>query len=144
MEFGPINLAGGILVVLMLVPNILYALKHPGAGNQCTSKVMGLLEQVGRYGSMVLMILPLGVGKFGFPSLADLLLWLFGNGTLLLLYWGCWIRYLCRPGRKLAIALAVIPACIFVLSGLTLQHWLLVGAGAVFAIGHIYVTLQNN
>lgn len=144
MEFGPINLAGGILVALILVPNIIYALRNPGAENKCTNKWMNLLEQVGRYGSMALMVLPLGVWKFGFPSLGDLLLWLFGNGTLLLLYWGCWIPYLCRPSRKLAIALAVIPTCIFILSGLTLQHWLLVIAGIVFGIGHIYVTLKNN
>ena len=31
MEFGPINLAGGILVALILVPNIIYVLKNPGA-----------------------------------------------------------------------------------------------------------------
>ena len=144
MEFGPINLAGGILVALILVPNIIYALRNPGAENKCTNKWMNLMEQVGRYGSMALMVLPIGVWKFGFPSLGDLLLWLFGNGTLLLLYWGCWIPYLRNPGRKLAIALAVIPTCIFILSGLTLQHWLLVITGIVFGVGHIYVTLENH
>lgn len=144
MEFGPINLAGGILVALILVPNIIYALRNPGAENKCTNKWMNLMEQVGRYGSMALMVLPIGVWKFGFPSLGDLLLWLFGNGTLLLLYWGCWIPYLRKPGRKLAIALAVIPTCIFILSGLTLQHWLLVITGIVFGVGHIYVTLENH
>ena len=144
MEFNPINLFGFIIVVIMLIPNIIYGIKFKGLENKCTNKAMNVIEQAGRYGSMALMVLPLGVWKFGFPSLGDLLLWLFGNGTLLLLYWGCWIPYLCRPSRKLAIALAVIPTCIFILSGLTLQHWLLVIAGIVFGIGHIYVTLKNN
>lgn len=144
MEFGPINAAGGIIVVLMIVPNILYALRNPGAKNKCASKAMNLLEQAGRYGSMALMVLPLGVWKFGFPSLGDLLLWLFGNSALLLLYWVCWIPYLRRPGRKLALALAVIPTCIFILSGQTLRHWLLVISGIMFGIGHIFVTLENN
>ena len=144
MEFGPINLAGGILVALILIPNIIYALRNPGIENKCTNLFMNLLEQVGRYGCMALMVLPVGVWKFGFPSVGDLLLWLFGNGMLLLLYWGCWFFYLRLPGKKLAIALAVIPACIFILSGQTLRHWLLVIAGILFGIAHLYVTLENN
>ena len=39
--------------------------------------------------------------------------------------------------------LAVLPACLFLLSGLTLRHWLLVGFAALFAVGHIYVTKKN-
>ena len=40
-------------------------------------------------------------------------------------------------------ALAVLPSCIFLLSGILLRHWLLVGFAVLFAIGHIYVTLKN-
>ena len=43
MEFGPINLAGGILVALILVPNIIYALRNPGAENKCTNQWMNLM-----------------------------------------------------------------------------------------------------
>lgn len=144
MEFGPINLAGGIIVALMLVPNVLYALRTPRTENKCTNKAMNLLEQAGRYGSMALMVFPLGVWKFGFSSVAAMLAYLFGNGALLLSYWACWIFHFRRPEKKLALILAVLPTGIFLLSGLTLRHWLLVLAAVMFGTGHVFVTLENN
>ena len=41
------------------------------------------------------------------------------------------------------MALAIIPAVIFLLSGITLQYILLVIAALIFAASHIYVTWQN-
>lgn len=143
MEFGWINAAGGTVVVLLLVPNLLYAWKRPGGTNRCESRLMNALEQIGRYGSMALMVFPVGAGKFGFPGVGAMLAYLLGNGGLLVCYWSCWALYLRRATRDRALALAVIPACIFLLSGLTLRHWPLVLSGAVFAVGHIFVTRSN-
>ena len=61
MEFNPINLFGFIIVVIMLIPNIIYGIKFKGLENKCTNKAMNIIEQVGRYGSMALMVLPLFV-----------------------------------------------------------------------------------
>ena len=143
MEFGWINLAGGIIVILMLIPNIVYALKNRGEKNLCANKLMNAMEQIGRYGCIVLMWLPLLVWKFGFKSVPEMLLYLGGNGALLLAYWLVYARYLKRRTAGRAMALAVIPACIFLLSGLLLRHWLLVGFALLFAVGHIYVTAVN-
>nr|MBQ8245037.1 hypothetical protein [Oscillospiraceae bacterium] len=143
MQFGAINLAGGIIVVLMLLPNIAYAIRCPGQENRCKSCLLNLLEQIGRYASMALMVLPVGVWEFGFPSIGDLLLYLFGNCVLLLSYWVFWMLYFRRKTGFRAMVLAVLPACIFLLCGITLQHWLLVLSGAVFAAGHICVTKEN-
>ena len=41
------------------------------------------------------------------------------------------------------MALAVLPACMFLLSGVLLRHWLLAGFAVVFAVGHIFVTKKN-
>lgn len=143
MEFNPINGAGAALVALMLVPNIVYAVKFPGGENRCTNRVMNLLEQIGRYASMALMILPLGVWEFGFASVAEMLVYLLGNAALLAGYWGTWLLYFRKGTAKRALTLAVLPTCIFLLSGLMLRHWLLVAAGAVFGVAHIYVTREN-
>lgn len=91
MEFGWINAFGGIIVALMLVPNIVYALRYPGRGNQCQNRLMNALEQIGRYASMALMVFPLGVWKFAFPSAAAMLGYLLGNGALLAGYWVYWL-----------------------------------------------------
>ena len=48
-----------------------------------------------------------------------------------------------RRTIPLALVLAILPACIFLSSGILLRHWLLVGFAVLFAVGHIYVTYHN-
>ena len=141
--FGWINVFEAVIVVLMLIPNIIYALAHKGEKNKCTNQLMNVIEQVGRYACIVLMCLPLLVGEFGFYSKFELLLYPFGNGCLLAAYSIVFAFYLKRKTRAGALALAVIPTCIFLQNGVLLRHWLLVGFAVLFGIGHIYVTLKN-
>lgn len=143
MSFGWINVFGAIIVVLMLVPNVVYALKNRGEENRCTDRWMNLLEQIGRYGCITFMWFPLLVGKFSFRSVPEMTLYLGGNGALLAVYWFVYARYLRERTRRRALTLAVVPACIFLMSGLLLRHWLLVVFALFFAVGHIYVTTQN-
>lgn len=143
MKFGWINVFGAIIVVLMMIPNIVYAIKNKGERNRCTSRLMNVLEQIGRYACIILMWLPLLVWKFGFASVFEMLLYFLGNGTLLIAYWTLFAVYMKRRSKTLAIALAVLPACIFLLSGLLLRHWLLVGFALLFAVAHIFVTREN-
>ncbi|MBQ5951606.1 MAG: hypothetical protein IJL66_05650 [Lachnospiraceae bacterium] len=143
MEFGTISFFGAVIVVLMLIPNVVYAVKNKGSQNLCTNRVMNLIEQVGRYACIVLMWLPLLVRKFGFASVFEFLLYLFGNGILLAAYWIVFAVYMKKKSPGLAFVLAVLPAGIFLLSGILLRHWLLVGFAILFAVGHIYVTKAN-
>ena len=143
MKFGWINVFGAVIVILMLIPNIIYALKNKDEKNNCANQFMNVIEQIGRYACIVLMWLPLLVWKFGFSSVFELLLYLVGNGCLLAAYWFVYAGYLKRKTWKRALALAVLPTCIFLISGLLLRHWLLAGFAVLFGIGHIYVTQKN-
>lgn len=143
MKFGWINGFGAGVVLLMLIPNVVYAIKNKGGQNLCANRLMNVLEQVGRYACIVLMWLPLLVWEFGFASVLEMLLYLAGNGVLLAAYWIVFLLYFKRKSRTRALALAILPACIFLLSGLLLRHWLLAGFAVLFAVGHIYVTLKN-
>ncbi len=143
MEFGWINVFGAVIVLLMMIPNIIYAIRNKDAKNLCTNRFMNTIEQIGRYACIILMWLPLLVWKFGFSSVLDMILYLIGNGCLLAAYWVIFARYLKRKTVRRALILAVLPACIFQLSGLLLRHWLLVGSALLFAVGHIYVTQKN-
>ena len=143
MEFGWINVFGAVIVVLLLIPNIVYAIKSKGEKNLCANRFMNIVEQVGRYACIVLMWLPLLVWKFGFASVLDMMLYMACNGLLLAAYWIAFAFYMKRRTVRLAIVLAVLPSCIFLLSGILLQHWLLVAFAILFAIGHIYVTYKN-
>ena len=144
MEFNFINGLGAAIVGIMLLPNLIYAVRFPGSGSGAQSRMMNILEQIGRYGSIALMILPIGVGEFGFPGVAELLVYIFGNGALLLSYLIIWAFYFKRPSPGKAMALAVIPVGLFLLSGIALRHWLLVGCASVFGVGHIYITGKSS
>ena len=143
MEFGWINVFGACIVALMMIPNIIYALRNRDEKNACTNRLMNVIEQIGRYACIILMWLPLLVWKFGFSSTFGMMLYLGGNGVLLAAYWFFFAWYMKRKDAKLALLLAILPACIFLLSGLLLRHWLLVGFAVLFAVGHIYVTWKN-
>ena len=139
-----INNYGLIVILLLLVPNIIYAFKYKKRENKCHNKAMNILEQVGRYGSMFLMVFPIGVIKFGFSSNENFIIWLIATVILLLLYWGFWMVYFKSNTISIAIVLAIIPSIIFLLSGYMLRHYLLIFFGALFSLGHIYVTYENN
>ena len=143
MEFGWISVFGAVIVILMMIPNIIYAIRNKDEKNQCTNRFMNVIEQIGRYACIVFMWLPLPSRKFGFSSVSEMLLYLGGNGCLLIAYWAVFAVYLKRKTRKRALVLAVLPTCIFLISGLLLRHWPLVCFAVVFGIGHIYVTQKN-
>lgn len=140
---GWINVFGLCIVIAIMIPNIVYAIKFRGAENKCTNKTMNVLEQIGRYGCMFLLICNIGKGGFGFGSITAFLVYMIGNVVLLIAYWVVWMLYFIKQNRWKSVTLAVIPTAIFLLSGITLQHIFLIIAAAIFGIGHIYVTWQN-
>lgn len=136
------RLCAEFFIIIMLIPNIIYALTNRALDNKSTNK--NSIEQIGRYGCIILMWLPLFVWKFEFSSSVLLLIYLLGNGFLLLFYILFWISYFKGKNTYIAMALAIIPTCIFLLSGLLLQHWTRVAFAVLFGIGHIYVTAVIN
>ena len=137
-----INVFGMIVVILILVPNIIYAVKYRNVENRCRSKIMNLLEQIGRYACMLFMVLHIGGGE-GFASVTAFLLYLFGNAVLLLGYWIVWLLYFIKQTAWKSVTLAVLPVLIFLLSGATLNNIPLIVSTAIFGVAHIYVTWQN-
>lgn len=138
-----LNIFGLIMVILLLVPNIIYAVKFRDAKNLCKNKVMNVLEQIGRYGSMFLMVFNVGLAEFGFSSGDAFVVYVLGSIALMLAYWIIWIVFFVRQSMWNHMALAIIPTLLFLLSGCTLRHVLLIVTAIIFGIGHIYVTYVN-
>ena len=138
-----LNLFGFAIVVLMLVPNIIYGIKYKERENLCRNKWMNILEQIGRFASIFLMIFHVGVAELGFGSVNAFLVYLFGNIVLLLAYFVIWMLFFKKNTLWKGMALAIIPTFLFLLSGLTMRHTLLVGSAILFGIGHIYVSYVN-
>ncbi len=143
MKMNWINIFGLTIVVLMLLPNIIYAYRYKFTENKCNNKTMNLIEQIGRYGSMFLMVFHIGIYEFGFKSNKAFLMWLLSSVILMLLYWFFWFMFFKSPDNIYTMLLAIIPSAIFISNGYLLRHWLLMIFGVIFAIGHIYVTYRN-
>lgn len=145
MKFGWFNLWSAGVIALMLAPNLLYALRHKDAGISSHNRAVNALEQAGRYGAMVFMVVPLGVrgGEFGFYSWEELIVWFAGMAALLAAYYVCWVLYARKQGRRLALALAVIPCGIFLLHAALLRHWVLAVFTVVFAGAHIHIVRES-
>ena len=145
MEFGWINLFGAGIVVLIMIPNIIYAARQKQDETQIeVPHGLSACEQVGRYGCIILMWLPLLVWKFGFGSVEEFLIHLIGNGALLLCYYLSWMLYSRKKTLSVAMALAIIPTAIFLLSGLLLRHWLLVAFAILFGFAHCTITYMTH
>lgn len=92
-----LNTFGLVLVILLLIPNIIYAVRVKNQKNKCTNKFMNILEQIGRYGCMFLMIFNIGIVESGFPSINAFIIYLVGNTVLMLSYWIIWMLYFNKP-----------------------------------------------
>lgn len=144
MEFGFINFCNLLIVIIMLIPNIIYGIKTKDAEYKKVNMIVEILEQIGRYGSMILMILPIGMHEFGFPSVAEMFIYLFGNVILLVVYLVTWAFYFKKKNLSKAMVLAIAPTLIFLVTGIALRHVLLIITAVVFGITHSYITYQNN
>lgn len=155
LSYSWINVWGIFIVVLILIPNIIYALIKSKKDNEIhkkqlnnktddlLSKTMRILEQIGRYGCMFLMIFNIGIAEFGFTSVNAFLIYFIGNIVLILAYWIVWMMYFHKESINKAMALAIIPICVFMINGITMRHYLLIICGIIFGISHIYVTRHD-
>ena len=146
MKFGWINLIGAVFVILILIPNVIHAIKAKGRKQPETRlpKAVYILEQIGRYACMVLMWLPLLVWKFGFGSGEALAVYLISNFVMIIAYYVFWIIYAKKPTHSVAMALAILPTAIFLLSGILLRHPLLIAAAVIFGAAHCLITYKTN
>ncbi|MDD3919739.1 MAG: hypothetical protein PHO41_00980 [Eubacteriales bacterium] len=140
---GWINWFGLLLVVLLLLPNVIWAIRHKGEQNACSNKFMNILEQIGRYGCLFFMVFNIGIPTLGFSSVTGMFVYFIGSLLILFAYWAFWIVLAKKPGRMPMLLLAILPTLLFILCGIAQRHYLLLFLGVLFGIGHIYVTLCN-
>lgn len=62
-------LFGQIIIVLFLIPNIIYRVKVRNYQKLNTNKFMKILEKIGQYGCIFLMVFDFGMDELGFSSI---------------------------------------------------------------------------
>ena len=97
------------IVLLLLIPNAVYAAANKNTQPPRTSRILGLAEQAGRYGCMFLMIFHAGLTEFGFASAEGFIAWLAGTGALLVLYWVFWLLFFCATGCWFSFPCCLLP-----------------------------------
>ena len=142
MVLNLINFIEVAIVWILIIPELLYSI-HREKAEFKKSDPASVTEQFGRYISMLLMVLPIGVWEFGFKSSEEMLLYFIGNGILLFAYIIIFVLYFKKQDFVKAIALAAIRVLVFVLCGILLRHWFLVIFAGIFAIGHFAVTVKK-
>lgn len=144
MTFGWINAVNSVAVIWLILINMV-AVKRGIAGNmKSVHPTMNLLEQVGRYACIIFMIFPIVINKweFGFPSVAEMFLWLGATVILLIVYSVLWIKKK-SGGKAVLYGLAIVPAILFLINGILLRHWLLLAFSLLFGICHIQIVREN-
>ncbi|MDD6620654.1 MAG: hypothetical protein PUE75_06135 [Eubacteriales bacterium] len=70
---------------------------------------------------MALMIIPLFVWEFGFSPLEFMFVYIIGNALLLIMYYIFWALYFKNKSIVNALALAIIPTLIFIVSAVSVR-----------------------
>ncbi|MDE6302689.1 MAG: hypothetical protein K2M36_03775 [Clostridia bacterium] len=141
---GWFNYYGLIAVVLIMIPNIVFAIKCKGdISNPYKNKAAYALEQVGRYGCMAFMIFNTPYTYFNSWFAHALIVYLAVNGVLAAMYCVLWAVFWNKSGRAKALALSIIPSVIFLFSGVVFANIPLIAFAVIFAVCHILISYKN-
>lgn len=139
-----INIFGVIFILIIMIPNIIYALKiKDGFENKWNNKLVEIIEQIGRVGCFGFMIINIPGTWFGWWSDEVFAIYLIVNIMLILLYCLIWIICFRKNTVFRALTLSVIPSIIFLFSGIMSRSVLLIFASILFAPTHILISYNN-
>lgn len=138
------NLTGLIFVVVLLIPNIIYAATNKdGFAGEFHNKLVETGEQIGRFGCFILMFIQPSFVTLGYIYDGAQALYLILGIVLLALYCGGWIVF--RKGNSIAkaLTLSILPSVLFLESGILTLNVPLIVLSVVFAICHITISYKN-
>ncbi len=141
MEFNWINL---LAILYLILINIIASRRGSSASFNSKYWIVNVFEQIGRYGCMALMILPIFTKgwEFGFSSVVEMLIWICLTPVLFIIYSVLWIRK-SKGGAGVLYGLAIVPVVLFLLNGILLRHFALMVASFVFGICHFMIVKEN-
>lgn len=140
---GWFNYYGLAIIAVVMIPNIIYAVVKKGGAGAYKNKPVEVVEQIGRYACMALMIFNIPYAYFGFWFEHALIVYLSVNGLLCLLYLVFWIVCWNKSGKLKALSLSIIPTLIFLFCGVMLAYVPLIVFALAFGATHIFISYKN-
>lgn len=134
---------GILAVVLVMLPNLLYAFYTPPndvlRGNEAANWLWNALETVGRFGLMITLCI---IVHSAAPAKSRVVT--IGAIVSLLAYYALWAAYFAGTVHALAlVGLAVFPSVFFLLTAWRQKNGFAFAFSALFAIVHICITWGN-
>lgn len=139
-----INIFGLIVMMVIMIPNIIFAVKEKELVNKYHNKVIEVIEQVVRYSCMFLMVFNISLSEAANWFTYNNKIYMIIIGGLCLLYCFIFILYFKNKTLFIALALAILPTIIFLISGIFLSNVLLIITAVLFGMGHITITYHNS
>ena len=138
------NIFGHIFIAIIMIPNIIYAIKcKDGFINKWSNKTIELLEQIGRFGCFGFMIINIPGTWFGWWSDEAFEVYLLMDAILVLMYCITWIVCFKKNTIFRALALSILPSVLFLFSGIMSRSVLLILSAVIFAPCHILISYKN-
>ncbi len=137
------NYLGLIFVVLLLIPNIIFAFKSKSKQNKQNNKILEIFEQIGRYGSMIFMIFNIPYTVFGYYFARGQIVYVTINSALMLAYYLSWIVFWKKDCLTKSLLLSIVPSCLFIISGILIANIPLIVFAILFAIFHIWISVKK-
>ena len=149
MSFGWINWINLAAVAYLVLVNVIAAGKKQAGSFRSKHTAINVLEQIGRYGCMIFMIVPIGLPdwkpgflKFGFHSVAEMIIWLCLTILLTIIYGILWLKK-AKGGRGVLYGLAIVPVILFLMNGILLRHTALIVTALIFGVFHVAIVREN-
>ncbi|MGN0604219.1 MAG: hypothetical protein ACI4I2_09580 [Oscillospiraceae bacterium] len=144
MLWGFINIFGLAFMAVIMIPNIIFAIKcKDGFENRWNNKLIETLEQIGRFGCFGFMIVYIPNTWFGWQSDEAFAVYLIADTVLILAYCVIWAVCFKKNSMFRALSLSIIPSAIFLLSGILSRSVLLILSAVIFAPCHILISYKN-
>ena len=139
-----VNLYGLVFIIIIMIPNIIFAIKcKNGFTNKFHNKIIEILEQIGRFGCFIFMIVNVPYTSFGFKSDEAFALYLIIDSILVFLYCLIWLICFKKNSIFRSLALSIIPSILFIFSGIISNYILLIVFSLIFAPTHILISYKN-
>ena len=132
---------GVLFAVLLVLPHVVFVKTKSYDKTVFTNKGMVYIDRIGRFFSVLLMAINIGVLEKGFTEPKELMerFWLITTATLIAVYLLMWVLFY-RSGKK-AFAYSIIfsSAIAVIFTGICQVKTLLFTAGIVYLIGELYM-----
>lgn len=140
---GWFNAIGLGIVIMLLIPKAIFGAENKSGFNLWQNRMVETLESIGRVGCFICMVINIPYTYMGFASKWAYLAYMLTDGTITAAYGLIWMSMGKKSGMLRALLLSILPAVMFIVSGVLLRSALLTAFALIFAPTHVLISYKN-